>query len=72
MIPVKRKFAGGVKEGLTQGVKSEKRAQVKAHVPHVFCIIISGIYQKKHDPANYLLSQVGVYAKLPYQTYTYV
>lgn len=63
MIPVKRKFAGGV--------KSEKGHKSKFMYP-MFCIIISGIYQKRYDSANYLLSQVGISVKLPYQMYTSV
>lgn len=68
MIPVKRKFAGGVK---SRGQAGKKGTSQSSRTP-CFCIIISGIYQKRYDSANYLLFQVGISAKLPYQTYTYV
>lgn len=57
MIPVKRKFAGGV--------KSEKGHKSKFMYP-MYCIIISGIVSFLTDSANYLLSQVGISVKLPF------
>ena len=59
MIPVKRKFVVS-----SQGVMSEKGTSQSSRTP-CFYIIISGIYKKRHDSANYLLSQVGISAKLP-------
>lgn len=52
-------------EGSSQGVKSEKRHKSNQCLL-CFCIIISGIYQKRHDSANYLLSLVGISVKLPF------
>lgn len=49
------------------GVKSEKKGTSQSSRTPCFCIIISGICQKRHDSANYLLSQVGISAKLPFK-----